>query len=115
MSTVFNPAFDTCVGTLRCNLPCPYSNNNNGAVLGFLDFNAVPGTTTAQKYLSLDTTNQEASLLCNIPKGTTDFTLSFVDITESALINTQIPDYEIVLYFHLVPDKTYDNNFKHFA
>jgi hypothetical protein len=84
---------DDNIGTIRCSLNSPTSNNYNGLILGttedILDYGVY-------EYLSLDTTQNGVS--CNIPIGNGSFTISFLNMTENTLM-TVVPEYQIILYF----------------
>lgn len=82
------------------NLSSPYGTSNNGLILGRVSLIPDPVTATYGIY-ECDTTMNTACPICGIPSGSSMFTLSFVDDTESVLLSA-IPDWDAIIYFTLI-------------
>jgi hypothetical protein len=100
--------FDPSVGSIRANFSAMYSNNNNGVFLGIMDLTGDPIDTSYYSF-TCDTTQVTSGTCISIPKGTSDLVLSFVDATETTLLTTMV-DYEVVLYFEVIEDTTFNND-----
>lgn len=82
------------IGTLRANFSAPNSNNTNGVVLAITEVNEDP-VDPASDYFFIE---NEQGITIHIPEFTSDFSLSFMDMTETLYIEN-IPEYEVLLTF----------------
>jgi hypothetical protein len=96
-----NLPWDTTIGTLRCNLGAPFSNNNNGVVLGHLTLEQESCDLASNVYLSCDTTMNNSNLCVSIPKGQTEFVLQICNINETLNTSSTLTDYQITLFFNV--------------
>jgi len=91
------------IGSVRASFASNYQNSNNGFNLGsiqpLLDNTSSTANTT---YLDCDT-RSSIGVSMIIPTTNTDFTIQFLNSSESLMTN--VPEYNIWLYFDVFNDK----------
>lgn len=91
------------IGSVRASFASNYQNSTNGFNLGsiqpLLDNTSATANTT---YLDCDTRGS-IGVTMNIPTTNTDFSILFLNNSESLMVN--VPEYQIWLYFDVFNDK----------
>jgi len=99
-----NAAWNSSIGSVRCNLPDKSSNSTNGLFLSLLYWSANPMTGTGQHIIDVDTLS-DYGVESYVPIGTQNFNVQFLDMTELQLGSTNVADYNIVFIFEIDDSK----------
>jgi len=92
--------WDTSIGSIRCNLPDKSSNSTNGLFLSLLYWSDNPTTGTGQHIVDVNTLS-DYGVESFVPCGTQNFSVQFLDITETQLASTNVAEYNIVFVFEI--------------
>ena len=102
--TAANAAWDTSIGSIRCNLPDKSSNSTNGLFLALLYWNQNPTTGTGQHIINVNTLS-DYGVESYVPIGTQYFNIQFLDMSEIQLGSTNVADYNIIFNFEIDDSK----------
>jgi len=96
-------AWNTSIGSIRCNLPDKSSNSTNGLFLALLYWSDNPTTGSGQHIIDVNTLS-DYGVESFVPCGTQNFTIQFLDMTETHLASSNVADYNVVLVFEIDSD-----------
>lgn len=91
-----NASWDTSIGTIRCNLPDKNSNSTNGLILGLLYWSDNPTTGSGNHIIDVNSLS-EVGVESYVPVGIQNFNIQFLNLAESQLASTNVPEYNILL------------------
>ena len=93
-------AWDTSIGSIRCNLPDKRSNSTNGLILGLLGWIDNPTTGSGQHIIDVNTLS-DYGVESYVPIGTQNFSVQFLDITETQLASSNVAEFNILIMFEI--------------
>ena len=99
-----NAAWNSSIGSIRCNLPDKSSNSTNGLFLSLLYWSDNPTTGTGQHIINVNTLS-DYGVESYVPIGTQNFNIQFLDLAEIQLGSTNIADYNIIFHFEIDDSK----------
>lgn len=98
--TAANAAWDTSIGTIRCNLPDKNSNSTNGLFLALTYWNDNPTTGSGNHIIDVNTLS-DYGVESYVPCGTQNFTVQFLNLAETQLASTNVAEYNILFVFEI--------------
>ena len=98
--TAANAAWDTSIGSIRCNLPDKSGNSTNGLILALLGWIDNPTTGSGQHVIDVNTLS-DYGVESFVPIGTQNFSVQFLDITETQLASSNVAEYNILIMFEI--------------
>ena len=99
-----NAAWNSSIGSIRCNLPDKNSNSTNGLFLALLYWSDNPTTGTGQHVIDVNTLS-DYGVESYVPIGTQNFNIQFLDMSETQLASTNVADYNIIFHFEIDDSK----------
>lgn len=93
--------YNSNIGTVRSTFSSVYQNTPNGTILGLLNVIDSPSSATSFHSLQCDT-SQMLGVRIRVPNTLSQFTINFLDMTESSLLSANLTDYQIEMYFEII-------------
>jgi hypothetical protein len=103
--TAANAGWDTSIGSIRCNLPETNSNSTNGLFLALTYWSDNPTTGSGNHIIDVNTLS-DYGVESYVPIGTQNFNIQFLNLAETQLASTNVPEYNILFIFEIDDDKT---------
>jgi hypothetical protein len=100
-----NSGWDTSIGSIRCNLPDKNSNSTNGLFLALTYWSDNPTTGSGNHIIDVNTLS-DYGVESYVPIGTQNFNIQFLNLAETQLASTNVPEYNILFIFEIDDDKT---------